>query len=268
MNGKPLPFPDTDARPVFVDTHCHVDVEEFDEDRDQVIERALSAGVTRIVVPSIGAFNWEAVHATTLRSPALFPAYGLHPVYADRHEDADLERLDAWLVEHPAVAVGEIGLDYYIEDADRERQRALLDAQLAIATRRNLPVLLHVRKAHDDVLSLLRRHAPRGGIAHAFNGSLQQAERYIALGFRLGFGGMLTHPRSRHLRMLASRLPLEALVLETDAPDLTGARHRGQRNEPAWLPEVAEVLAELRGITVEEAAEVTTENALEVLGLP
>jgi len=232
-----------------------------------VLERAFSEGVTRIVVPSIGAFNWQQVHETTLASPALFPAYGLHPVYTDRHEDADLERLDAWLEEHPAVALGEIWLDYYIEDADRERQRALFEAQLGIAERRSLPVLLHVRKAHDEVLSLLRRHALPGGIAHAFNGSLQQAERYIALGFRLGFGGMLTHPRSRHLRMLASRLPLEALVLETDAPDLTGARHRGQRNEPAWLPEVAEVLAELRGITVEEVATVTTTNALAVLGL-
>ena len=252
---------------MLVDTHCHVDVKEFDPDRSEVVRRAHSMGVERIVVPSIGAWNWQTVASTCLRHPGLYPAYGLHPVFTERHEDRDLERLDAWLQEHPAVAVGEIGLDYFIENADRARQRALFEAQLEIAEQRNLPVLLHVRKAHDEVLSLLRRHRLRGGIAHAFNGSLQQAERYLEAGFLLGFGGMLTYPRSRHLRMLARSVPLSAIVLETDAPDLTGIAHRGKRNEPAWLPEVLQTLSELREEDPQTLAATTTRNAMDLLGL-
>ncbi|RMG30353.1 MAG: TatD family deoxyribonuclease [Gammaproteobacteria bacterium] len=251
-----------------VDTHCHIDVEEFAHDRQEVLERAHAAGVCTLVVPSIGAFNWAAVHAVCERHPGLYPAYGLHPVYAARHHPEDVARLDAWLGEHAAVAVGEIGLDHYVPDADRARQRTLFEAQLEVAAQRDLPVLLHVRKAHDEVLACLRGRRLRGGIVHAFNGSLQQAERYLDLGFRFGFGGMLTHPRSRHLRMLATRLPLEAIVLETDAPDLTGHAHRGARNEPAWLPEVLATLAELRPEGAETIAAVTTRNAKECLGLP
>ena len=165
------------------------------------------------------------------------------------------------------VAVGEIGLDYYVDGLDRDRQQQLFEAQLKIARAADLPVILHVRKAHDDVLSTLKRVRVRGGICHAFNGSLQQAGQYMDLGFRLGFGGMLTYERSSRLRGLAGALPLEMLVLETDAPDMTVARHRGERNSPEYLPDCLAALAAVRGETEQHVANVTTANARAVLRL-
>jgi TatD DNase family protein len=165
------------------------------------------------------------------------------------------------------VAVGEIGLDYFVADLDRDRQRGFFSAQLAIARDADLPVLLHVRKAHDQVLAALKLGDVRGGIAHAFNGSLPQARQYIDLGFKLGFGGMLTYERSRKLRALAHALPLSAIVLETDAPDMTVARHRGGRNSPEYLPDCLTALAEVRAEDPREVAAQTTRNAREVLRL-
>jgi TatD DNase family protein len=166
------------------------------------------------------------------------------------------------------IAIGEIGLDHHVAGLDPERQTWLLERQLAIARAAGLPVLLHVRKAHDEMLALLRRQpVPAGGIAHAFNGSLQQARQYLELGFKLGFGGMLTFERSRKLRRLATELPLDALVLETDAPDMTVASHHGERNSPEYLPEVLETLARLRDLEPSEVAGRTTANASEVLGV-
>ncbi len=251
-----------------VDTHCHLDVEDFDADRRAVIARARAAGVTCMVVPAIGRWNWEAVLALCAREPGLHPALGLHPVYADRHADDDVAALERALAERRPLAVGEIGLDFYIRDADRARQRRLFEAQLACARDAGLPVILHVRKAHDAVLALLRRIRVRGGIAHAFNGSLDQARRYLDLGFRLGFGGMVAYERSRRLRALAAALPAEAIVLETDAPDLAGPRHRGERNSPEYLPEYLEALAQVRGEAPADLAARTTANAREALGLP
>ena len=227
-----------------------------------------ASGVCGIVVPAVTAAGWPGLRALCAAHPDLHAAYGLHPVYVAAHGEADLAALEAELAAGDAVAVGEIGLDFHVDDPDPERQRALLDAQLAIAATARLPVLLHVRKAHDEVLAALRRTRVPGGIAHAFNGSLQQAGQYLDLGFRLGFGGMLTFERSRKLRALARDLPPEALVLETDAPDLAVASHRGERNSPAYLPEVLAALAEVRGGRLEEVAAQTTRNAREVLDLP
>jgi TatD DNase family protein len=194
----------------------------------------------------------------------------MHPVYLERHRDDDLPALAAALAEHRPLAVGEIGLDFHVAKAavERERQRKLCAAQLAIAADAGLPVLLHVRKAHDTMLGLLRRAGVPGGIAHAFNGSLEQARTYLDLGFRLGFGGMLTFERSSKLRRLAAALPLEAMVLETDAPDLTVASHRYERNSPEYLPEVLTALAEVREADPAEVAAATTANARAVLAIP
>jgi TatD DNase family protein len=188
----------------------------------------------------------------------------------DGHEDADVDALAGAVDARRPIAVGEIGLDYAVERTPpgREHQRRLCDAQLAIAGAAGLPVLLHVRKAHDDMLRLLRDAAVPGGIAHAFSGSAEQAEQYLALGFKLGFGGMLTFERSSKLRRLAAGLPLEAMVLETDAPDLTVASHRYQRNSPEYLPEVLAALAEVRQADPQAVAAATTANARAVLGLP
>ena len=251
-----------------IDTHCHLDVGAFEADRDVVLAASRDAGVRGIVVPAIAAPGWSALRALCATHADLHPAYGLHPVFIADHGDGDLAALEAQLDAGDAVAVGEIGLDHFVPGLDRDRQRALLDAQLAIAATAGLPVLLHVRKAHDAMLAALRRARVPGGIAHAFNGSLEQAGRYLDLGFRLGFGGMLTFERSRKLRALARDLPPEALVLETDAPDLAVASHRGERNSPAYLPEVLAALAEVRDEAAEAVAAQTTRNAREALRLP
>jgi TatD DNase family protein len=248
-----------------IDTHCHLDVAEFDADRDAVLVRARSAGVAGIVIPAIHAAGWDGLLALCASADDLYPALGLHPAYLDRHRDSDLDELERAIAEHRPLAVGEIGLDYYLPDLDRAAQQALLEAQLSIAKSADLPVLLHVRKAHDDVLATLKRIGMKGGIAHAFNGSIQQAHQYLDLGFRLGFGGMLTFARSSRLRRLASDLPGEAIVLETDAPDMTVAAHRGERNSPEYLPDVLRALADVRGESLEVLAALTTANACAVL---
>jgi TatD DNase family protein len=250
-----------------IDTHCHLDVEAFDPDRDQVLARCRSRGVDRIVVPGIHAAGWDELLKTCGHDAGLYPALGLHPVYCDQHRPGDLGALEQRLATEQAVAVGEIGLDFFIDDPQRQRQQALFEAQLEIARAADLPVILHVRKAHDQVLAALRRIRVRGGTAHAFNGSLQQAHQYIDLGFKLGFGGMLTFPRSNKLRRLARELPLESLVLETDAPDLPPAAHRGQRNSPEYLPECLAALAEVRDADPAELARRTTANACAVFNL-
>jgi TatD DNase family protein len=249
------------------DTHCHIDVEAFDADREQVIARAGALGVGRMLVPAVAADTWDRLVEVCRRNDGLYPALGLHPVYQSRHQEADLERLDAAVVRERPVAIGEIGLDFFIQDPRQPEQIRFFEAQLRIAQKYDLPVVLHVRKAHDQVLQSLKKVPVRGGTSHAFNGSLQQAQQYIDMGFKLGFGGMLTYERSTRLRRLARELPLDSLVLETDAPDMTVASHRGQRNSPEYLPECLAALTEVKQLPVEEVAAVTTENALQVFRL-
>ncbi len=251
-----------------IDTHCHLDVSAFDPDRDRVLARARAAGVVAIVVPAIHREGWPWLLDLCASAPNLHPALGLHPVYLERHRDVDLAALERAVADRRPLAIGEIGLDFFLRELDRERQRALFEAQLEIARAADLPVLLHVRKAHAQVLDTLGRIRVCGGIAHAFSGGLEEARRYLDLGFRLGFGGMLTFERSNKLRRLAAELPVEAIVLETDAPDLTVAAHRGERNSPEYLPDVVAALAEVRGADPEELAAITTASARAVLGLP
>lgn len=251
-----------------IDTHCHLDVAEFDPDRNAVLERARATGVTSLVIPAIHRRGWPWLLDYCASQPGLYPALGLHPVYLDQHRDHDVEALEAAIAERVPLAVGEIGLDYFVPDLDRARQQVLFEAQLQVARAAHLPVLLHVRRAHEQVLATLRRMRVRGGIAHAFSGGIEEARRYLDLGFRLGFGGMLTFERSTKLRRLAAALPLEALVLETDAPDLTVAAHRGERNSPEYLPDVLMALAEVRQADPAELAAATTANAQAVLGIP
>ncbi len=250
-----------------IDTHCHLDVAEFDADRQAVLARARAGGVKAIVVPGVLARSWDDLWNFCATDPGLYPALGMHPVYLDRHTDAGLQQLEDRVGRQRPVAIGEIGLDYYVTGLDRDRQQRLFEAQLEIARAAGLPVILHVRKAHDAVLATLKRIRVRGGICHAFNGSLQQAGQYLELGFRLGFGGMLTFERSSRLRGLARALPLEALVLETDAPDMTVAQHRGERNSPEYLPYCLAALAAVRGEPEQQVAERTTATARAVLGL-
>lgn len=244
-----------------IDTHCHLDIEAFDHDRDDVLQRCALAGVRRIIVPGIIARTWDTLLYTCMKTPGLYPCIGLHPVYLADHCLADLDKMASVIEEKNPLAVGEIGLDYYITSLDRIEQQNLFEQQLEIAQHYKLPVILHVRKSHDAILSTLRRIRVVGGICHAFNGSQQQASQYIELGFKLGFGGMITYQKSQKLRRLAKDLPLESLVLETDAPDMSGAMHHGERNSPEYLPEYLAELAILRGMSLEELALQTTRNA-------
>lgn len=249
------------------DSHCHLDVAEFDADRAAVLARARAAGVVQMVVPAVDAAGWPALLELCRREAGLYPALGLHPIYLNTHREADLLELRRRVAAERPVAIGEIGLDFFVKELDRARQQWLFERQLAIAEEFRLPVLLHVRKAHEPVLQTLRRFALVGGIAHAFNGSAPQAQQYIDLGFKLGFGGMLTYERSTKIRALAAALPLSALVLETDAPDMSPAAHHGERNSPEYLPQVLQALALLRGMGTPALAAQLLVNTREVLGV-
>jgi TatD DNase family protein len=252
-----------------IDTHCHLDAAEFDADREAAADRAGSAGVGIMVVPAVERANFGAVSSVCREFPGCRPAYGIHPMYVGGAREEDLDALRATLRREPAVAVGEIGLDFFVEPRDEQSQSWWYAEQLKIARDADLPVLLHVRRAIDAILKGLRKVAVPGGIAHAFNGSRQQAEEFIRLGFKLGFGGAMTYPRATRLRELATTLPLESIVLETDAPDIPpewlAQEDKRGRNEPAELPRIAAVLADLRGMDVREVVAATTANALGVL---
>jgi TatD DNase family protein len=250
---------------LFIDTHCHLDAAEFDADRDAAVARARAAGVEAMVVPAVACANFSAVRETCHRHAGCFPALGIHPLYVNGAVPADLEVLRAEITGQRPLAVGEIGLDFLVADQDRDRQEFFFSEQLKIARDASLPVLLHLRRAQDVVLKHLRRIRPPGGIAHAFNGSRQQAEAFIGLGFKLGFGGAMTWPRALNLRRLAATLPLEAIVLETDAPDMPPEFFGRGRNSPETLPRIAECLAELRGLPLAQIAAVTHANALAAL---
>ncbi len=257
----------------WTDTHCHLDAGEFDADRAAVVRRARAAGVARLVLPAVAPSNFEAVRALAEAHDGAY-ALGLHPLYVEALAGDALDALREALARHRddprLVAVGEIGLDHFVPGLDRAKQERFYAAQLGIARDAGLPVLLHVRRSADTLLKHLRR-VPVTGIAHAFNGSRQQAEAFVGLGFKLGFGGALTFEPARQLRRLAAELPLDTIVLETDAPDIpphwlytpAAARAAGVpmgRNEPAELPRIAAELARLRGIGLDALSAATEAN--------
>jgi TatD DNase family protein len=250
---------------MLVDSHCHLDASEFDGDRDAVLAAARSAGVGCFLVPGVEVVGFPGLAALAAAHADIYPAYGIHPLFVARASDADLDELDAWLSRPETVAVGEIGLDGFVPDLPRDRLERFYERQLQLARRHGLPVILHVRRAVEDIIRYLRRHTVPGGIAHAFNGSRQQAETLIAMGFALGFGGAMSFAGSTRIRQLAATLPLESIVLETDAPDIPPEWNRGGRNEPCNLARYAEILATLRGIGVEEVAAATARNARRVV---
>ena len=239
---------------MLIDTHCHLDAAEFDSDRDAVYAAALASGVGRIVVPAVAVDRFRKAKTIVERYPGCVAAYGIHPLYVMQAQEADLAVLREWLAREQPVAVGEIGLDGYVADVDPVRQEFYFVEQLKLAREFGLPVLLHVRRSIDQILKHLRRIRVPGGIAHAFNGSRQQADEFIRLGFALGFGGAMTFAGSTRIRKLAAELPLAAIVLETDAPDISPAWLGGGRNSPAELPRIARVLADLRALPADEVA--------------
>jgi len=250
---------------MLIDTHCHLDAAEFAFDRAAVIERARAAGVGAFVVPAVTAAGFEGLDALADATPGVARAFGLHPMFIGSAHPADLDQLDQRLRQDNVVAVGEIGLDGFVAEPDLSHQRSWFESQLALAKTHDLPVILHVRKAVDPIIAAIRRVGVTGGIAHAFNGSRQQADQLVGLGFKLGFGGTVSFEGSRRIRALAAELPLDAIVLETDAPDIPPVWDRGGRNEPAHVARIAEVIAGLRGLDADALIEATGRNALSVL---
>lgn len=250
-----------------IDSHCHLDVGEFDADRSQVVDRARAAGVRQQVVPAIDAAGWPGLKAVCDRFDGLHPAYGLHPMYLASHEDAHLATLDDWIGRERPVAVGECGLDYYVEGLDRDRQQFLFEAQLSLARDHDLPVIVHARRAVDPVIAAIRAVGGLRGVVHSFSGSPEQARQLWDLGFLVGLGGPVTYARAKRLRRLAARMPVEFLLLETDSPDQPDAGRRGQRNEPARLIRILETVAELRDEAPDTVAAATTANARRLFGL-
>ncbi|KQN51219.1 hydrolase TatD [Pseudomonas sp. Leaf48] len=252
-----------------IDTHTHLDFPDFDADRQALLSASRALGVRRIVVLGVYQGNWQRVWELAQSDPDLHAAFGLHPVYLNEHRPEDLSELGAWLTRlaghRQLCAVGEIGLDYFIETLDRERQQGLFDAQLQLANDFNLPALIHVRRSHAAVIASLKRfRLKRAGIIHAFAGSKEEAREYIKLGFKLGLGGAATWPQALRMHRVLAELPLESVVLETDSPDMAPAMFPGQRNSPAHLPAICEALAQIMAITPEQLAAASTANAREL----
>lgn len=251
-----------------IDTHSHLDLEVFADDFYEVLARARNVGVVAQVLPGVYRSGWERLLSLCSMEKDLFPAIGLHPMYLHYHDPDDLLLLQNHALAGKLVALGEIGLDYFKKDTDRSAQQELFEAQLSIATEAGLPVLLHVRKAHDQVQATLRRmRFAGGGIVHAFSGSLQQAEQYMKLGFLISVCGTITYDRATRIRSVAATLPLELLVLETDSPDIPPSAYHGQRNSPEYLPSILTSLAEIRGESAGQIAEQTSTNARNLLRL-
>jgi len=259
---------------MLVDSHSHLDVDAFDNDRAAVVQRAQNAGVTRQVVPAIAASGWENLRAVCAGYPGLYAAYGLHPMVLAEHRPEHLALLREWIGRdwsgcQAPVAIGECGLDHYVEGLDPELQRTYFLAQLEIAREVNLPVIVHARRAVDEVIAALRSHpVAAGGVVHSFSGSEQQARQLWDLGYCIGIGGPITYERAQRLRRIVATMPIEFLLLETDSPDQPGQGQRGQRNEPAYLREVLRVIASLREEDEAEIAAATARNAERVFKLP
>ena len=271
---------------IWIDTHCHWDAPEFDADRDELRADARAVGVAHCVIPAIGRMDWQTVHDLAHRWGDSY-ALGIHPLYTGSAQEADIDALaqllEARRDDPRLVAIGEIGLDFFVPGLDAARQTWFYQEQLKLARRFDLPVILHVRKSSDQLLKALRQWPVQGGIAHAFNGSLQQAQQFIDRGFALGFGGALTYDRALHLQRLLQDVPMESIVIETDAPDIpphwlyTTAEQRAQgvaqgRNQPAEIPRIAAVLQEIRPLQANGADSVlqnwkqtTAANACRVL---
>lgn len=258
---------------MLVDSHCHLDAAELDHDRGAVIRRARAAGVERQVVPAVDAAGWPKLRDICAADPGLYPAYGLHPMFLSLHREEHLAELHDWLVRERPVAVGECGLDFFVEGLDAEAQQHFFEGQLALARDFDLPVIVHARRAVDAVIAAVKRIGGPGssqrlrGVVHSYSGSVEQARQLWNLGFLIGLGGPVTYERAKRLHRLVAEMPLDRLLLETDSPDQPDAQIRGQRNEPARLPFICDAIARLRDEDPASIAAATTRNAEQLFGL-
>lgn len=229
---------------MLIDTHCHLDFSVFSKHRESILTTCEKKSITGIVIPGVCARDWQRILELCQQYKALYPALGLHPCFLSEHQQSDLQELDKICATQDILAIGEIGLDYYKGKnnhlPDKSKQKWYFSEQLKIAKKYQLPVLIHARRSHNDVLEELKNIQPVSGIIHAYSGSYEQAKEYLKLGFKLGFGGAYTYPKATKLRSLVARLPLYAWVLETDAPDMSPIKHYGQTNSPEYLAEIAQ----------------------------
>ena len=244
-----------------IDSHCHLDAAEFDGDRAAVVKRARLAGVQRMVVPAVDANGWPKLRDVCVEHSGSVPAYGLHPIALRMHRGEHLALLREWIERERPVAIGECGLDFFAPELDAQAQSLYFEGQLRLARDFDLPLIVHARRAVEAVIIAIRRVGGLRGVVHSFAGSHEQARQLWDAGFMIGLGGPVTYDRANRLRTLAVAMPLEFLLLETDAPDQPDANHRGQRNEPANLVLVAQTVAALRGAEMEEIASATAANA-------
>jgi len=249
------------------DSHSHIDAPEFDPDRDEVIGRAQAAGVLQQLVPAIDHAGWPKLKSICAAWPGLFPAYGLHPMFLDRHRPEHLEALQEWIGREQPKAVGECGLDFFVDGLDPQVQRMYFRRQLEIARDFDLPVVLHARRAVEEVIATIRSVGRLRGVIHSYSGSEEQAMQLFGMGFLLGIGGPVTYERAKRLRRIAGTVPLECLLLETDSPDQPDSQHRGRRNEPALIVAVLESVAGLRRMDAGVLADATCENARRLFGV-
>jgi TatD DNase family protein len=249
------------------DTHSHFDVDAFDADRDVVLVRAKAAGVHWQLVPAIERQGWQGLADVCSTDAGLLPAFGLHPVYLNTHRQADLDALPTWIANHTSLAIGEIGLDYFMPELDVDMQHHYFESQLHIARELGLPAIIHARRAVDAVIHALRRIKTVGGIVHSFSGSAQQAQQLNALGYKVGIGGPVTYARAQRMHRVLKELPRDGFVLETDAPDQPDSEWQGQRNEPARITQVLTHVARIRDEAPEDIARYTTETARTLFGV-
>ncbi len=251
---------------MLIDSHCHIDFPVFDADRMQVLQRCQNSNIQALVIPGVRAKTWQrliTINEQVNSSLHCYYALGLHPYFLAQHSFSDIDKLqEACQIYHP-VAIGEIGLDYLLPDSEYSYtlQKQLFIAQLKIAAQQNLAVIIHARKAHDDILWCLHRYPVKGGVIHAFNGSMQQAKRYQAMQFKLGFGGTISYPKARKIRYLVQHLPLSQLLLETDAPDMSPIQYSKLRNSPEYLPIIWHTLLALRKEKTDEIQQQLLHNA-------
>lgn len=250
-----------------VDSHSHFDVDAFDGDRGAALQRAKAAGVAAQVIPGVIADWWTGLREVCASDPGLHAAYGLHPTFLDAHRPSHLDDLRLWIERERPCAVGECGLDRYIENPRFDEQMHYFEAQCRLAAEFDLPLIIHARRAFEDVILVLRRIGGLRGVVHSYAGSVEQARQLHDLGFCLGIGGPVTYERANRIREVVRTMPLDQLLLETDSPDQPNATRRGQRNEPAFMLDVLDCIAQLRGESCESIAASTTANAERLFGI-
>lgn len=246
---------------MIIDSHCHIDFDVFDIDRDAVLKHASSLGIHKIIVPGVMQNTWQKIKDCCDNYPQLYPCYGLHPYFIHQHSTEDLDKLSGWVQDNKAVAIGECGLDYYLKNLDKASQQFYFEKQLDIAIEHNLPVVIHARKSTEDVIMAIKQRPSLRGMIHSYSGSYEQAIQLIDRNFFLSFGGPVTYEKSTKLRKIVASLPLESILVETDAPDQPTAHAKNSRNEPANITEVIQSIAHLHGSDTDEVARITSENA-------